>query len=632
MQASVSSMLLWFQTEKAKINKKDIQMTVSIYLENDSLFDSFLYIKDKKGTNSLLYPLSNELLTSFNYEQSALIIQFAPFEKSGIEIIFEDTFDLEKMVSHLTTFCSIPPRNDKFKEQNHEFIRAFTSPDNRIDYQNLSSIQTILSPIVLRDDLKSVWINKTIDLNKHFYYEKVPMRFNFLTWNVGSKDPKDKEPILDDLSKIFSVPFTSADVVCVALEEMDMSVKSVVTGNSATIEKWQELFKEASTRYGGEEFDILKLQSLGGVCCCAMVRHSLQSKIKSAHIETKKLGANGILANKAAIICKLRIGCSSFSVICCHLAAHDQNCEQRNQQWHEVVEDLKEDDYNIFMGDLNYRIGLSYEDCVSKIQEKKLKDLVAYDQLKNTQIKDDIIREFVEPEIKFNPSYKFDPGTDTYDTSPKHRVPSWTDRILVKTSKPKIRIGPENLIIFETDYYARWIKDRSHFDTDWFPEQIIKYMSSKNEFNNYPALAENICYRSLKCQFSDHRPVHASYKFPVPVENEQRRQFLLEIINAKYNDMKKMSTPDLEVPKTAKFEGKSEIKLTLKNKSLVWARWEARSSSLQVKPDKGMIVASSSCDILITCTDPSKSRDVIRILVKAAHPLSPSEYTINISP
>lgn len=37
---------------------------------------------------------------------------------------------------------------------------------------------------------------------------------------------------------------------------------------------------------------------------------------------------------------------------------------------------------------------------------------------------------FVEEQIRFPPTYKFDVNTDTYDTSKKARIPSWTDRIL----------------------------------------------------------------------------------------------------------------------------------------------------------------------------------------------------------
>lgn len=39
------------------------------------------------------------------------------------------------------------------------------------------------------------------------------------------------------------------------------------------------------------------------------------------------------------------------------------------------------------------------------------------------------------PLASFAPTYKFDRGTDQYDTSEKRRTPSWTDRVLWRQSR-----------------------------------------------------------------------------------------------------------------------------------------------------------------------------------------------------
>lgn len=64
--------------------------------------------------------------------------------------------------------------------------------------------------------------------------------------------------------------------------------------------------------------------------------------------------------------------------------------------------------------------------------------LFEFDQL-NTQMNSGKTFPFYdEMEIKFKPTYKFDKGTDIYDTSEKQRIPSWTDRILSHNKNKEI--------------------------------------------------------------------------------------------------------------------------------------------------------------------------------------------------
>ena len=51
--------------------------------------------------------------------------------------------------------------------------------------------------------------------------------------------------------------------------------------------------------------------------------------------------------------------------------------------------------------------------------------LLSVDQLNKSRHSSKIIKDYVEGEITFMPSYKFDNGTDIYDSSKKKRTPSW---------------------------------------------------------------------------------------------------------------------------------------------------------------------------------------------------------------
>merc|ERR1712070_557092 len=60
--------------------------------------------------------------------------------------------------------------------------------------------------------------------------------------------------------------------------------------------------------------------------------------------------------------------------------------------------------------------------------------LMNYDQLKRERSYGKILEGFTEGEISFLPTFKYNKGGSTFDSSKKQRIPSYTDRILYTPS------------------------------------------------------------------------------------------------------------------------------------------------------------------------------------------------------
>lgn len=71
------------------------------------------------------------------------------------------------------------------------------------------------------------------------------------------------------------------------------------------------------------------------------------------------------------------------------------------------------------------------------IREKKYNELFEQDQLNKILQSGFVFKGFTEGAVTFPPTYKYDPGTNIYDTSEKNRVPAWCDRILFRANDIK---------------------------------------------------------------------------------------------------------------------------------------------------------------------------------------------------
>ena len=161
---------------------------------------------------------------------------------------------------------------------------------------------------------------------------------------------------------------------------------------------------------------------------------------------------------QGALLLRFILDDSSLCLVNCHLAAGQTQTVHRNNDLTAILESvvlppvhtsthsetlvgggdgcmILDHEICILNGDLNYRIDTMGRDTVVKaIGAKNFSRLLERDQLLVSRRRNPgfRIRAFEEFPIDFAPTYKYDIGSDRYDTSEKRRAPAWCDRILYR--------------------------------------------------------------------------------------------------------------------------------------------------------------------------------------------------------
>ncbi|KAI6093117.1 DNase I-like protein [Hypoxylon rubiginosum] len=204
-------------------------------------------------------------------------------------------------------------------------------------------------------------------------------------------------------------------------------------------------------------YHLLHTATLVGLFTCIFVKSTIHTRIRNISSAEIKRGMGGLHGNKGAIIVRFMVDDTSLCFINCHLAAGQSGASQRHNDIAAIMESsvlpverdpsVRIDSYVgggdgtmvldhelcLLNGDLNYRIDtMSRDTVVIAVKQHNLAKLLERDQLlvarrRNPAFK---LRAFDESPIEFPPTYKYDVGTDNYDTSEKKRSPAWCDRLL----------------------------------------------------------------------------------------------------------------------------------------------------------------------------------------------------------
>lgn len=277
----------------------------------------------------------------------------------------------------------------------------------------------------------------------------------------------------------------SYDIVFIGIQEIiELSAGKMVNVDARNKRFWEKHIKKTLDKCNPENCTYVSLWSgqMGGIALFLFVKNSEVKNIHNVEGCFKKTGLGGMSANKGGVGISFNFSNTHVCFVSAHLAAGHSNVVERHHNYKTLAKGIqfsknrkvRDHDVVVWLGDFNYRINLSNEDTKRLIKKMDYSKLFEFDQLNQEMANGESFPFYNEMEIKFPPTYKFDNGTNRYDTSEKNRIPAWTDRIVSLSKELRVK-----QLVYDCD-----------------PELM----------------------------FSDHRPVYALFNLSVNVINETTKK------------------------------------------------------------------------------------------------------------
>lgn len=292
------------------------------------------------------------------------------------------------------------------------------------------------------------------------------IRVQVFTWNVGCAHPQD---VNDHVFWRELNPKSAPDLVVFGLQEVvELDNHSKTAKTMMKIEEEMQAEHKEWRRFWSDllegDYELVTDRGLVGLYSCVFVSSKYFAAISNVSSTVVKTGFGGLHGNKGGTIIQLDLFDSSLSFVNVHLAAGQSGALQRNKDAEMIIKGGVDSgvnpgrrpldhDYCFFFGDTNYRINTVRENANKLISTKSWDKLYSYDQLGKQLTKNPmfVLAGFHEMPIAFPPTYKFDVGSNRYDSSDKQRIPSWCDRVLYRGEDVK-PVVYDSLDALESDH------------------------------------------------------------------------------------------------------------------------------------------------------------------------------------
>lgn len=356
------------------------------------------------------------------------------------------------------------------------------------------------APVAIRESLIK---RKMADKEQEYTFTK---KFTVFcgTWNVN-----DKSPVIP-LKDWLNVDKEPPDIYAIGFQELDLSKETFLFDQTPREKEWYDaVLCDLAPR---AKYVRVERVRLVGMMLIVLIKEKHMSHVKNILCCTVGTGIMGKMGNKGGVSIRFDLHSTSLCFVNSHFAAHVEDYERRNQDFRNICYRtefelqpnqpnrlIKDHDQIYWLGDLNYRITEMDPNTVKRLLiENNFTSVLELDQLKQQHKNNHVFAGYTEGHITFRPTYKYDPGTDNWDSSEKNRAPAWCDRIL------------------------------------WRGENI-----SQMEYRSHPSL-----------NISDHKPVSALFNTAIKIINEDKYRKVYEEVIKQLDKLENELIPQVKVDVT----------------------------------------------------------------------------------
>ena len=292
--------------------------------------------------------------------------------------------------------------------------------------------------VILHDPLSDA-VQLKLQKQIHKFSSKGNITIYAGTWNVNGQPPNE-----DLYQWLYPEDDKIPDIYMIGIEEIvELTPQQVMSTDPEKRKIWEkEILRNLRKLDPG--YIHLKSKQLVGAFISIYIRDKDVEKVRNVESMLYKTGLKGLAGNKGGVAISMNYYDSSLCFVVAHLAAGQQNIEDRNRDYATISEGIifkggrkiTDHDFVIWIGDFNYRINNYPNEIVRQmVYDGKLEELLRNDQLITQMAEGRVFEGFQEGHITFRPTYKYDNNSDQFDTSEKARIPAWCDRVLFKGNK-----------------------------------------------------------------------------------------------------------------------------------------------------------------------------------------------------